>query len=233
MPIDVKQFIAKQLNDHSESPSGVVQATYYEWTESHVTDAVNLGICYLYSLLPSKFSKSQVHILNRPECVVEFCELCSKFMNLISVTVDGEECIEIEEADDDVNDLCSLLATSCENGEDGTTPIDDITWKRINGSDCIIKFNNALPSGSAIKYLCSMPPDGLDDLGDDKLCEYGGLIADYALWWLFRTDSESRSNLERARLHFEGVKNFVETKLLLEFSLSEDKYDLGRRKVDG
>ena len=78
--------------------------------------------------------------------------------------------------------------------------------------------------------MCS-PPEELEYLDDDRICQYLPLVADYALWWLFRTDSES-SNLERARLHFEGVRDFVTTKLLLEFSLQEDDYNFGRRKVD-
>jgi len=231
MTIDVKKFIARQLNDHSESPSGVQQKTYYEWTEGHITDAVNLGICYLYSLLPNKFSIPQTHTTTESDCIIEFCETCYRFMGIVSVDIEGNECAKIDEVNEDVNDLGSLLTTSCEqSSNDGS--IDNVSWKRIDGTDCIIKFNQALPIGTDIRYLCSAPPDDLDDLGDQRLCEYGGMIADYALWWLFRTDSESRSNLQRASLHFEGLKNFVETKLLLEFSLSEDKYNLGRRSVD-
>lgn len=228
--MDIREFIARQLNDHSESPSGVVQPTYFEWTEGHITEAVGLGICYLYSLLPDKFSNPNSHILTTSECVIEFCETCYKFMNVIAVTIEGDKCVDIEEDDEDSNDLNDLLATSCVI--DVGTETDDITWKRIDGTDCIIRFSQPLPAGTSIRYLCSAPPDGLDDFSEQMLCEYGSLIADYALWWLFRTDSESRSNLSRASLHFEGVKQFVETKLLLEFSLSEDDYNHGRRKVD-
>lgn len=230
MTIDVKQFLARQLNDHSESPSGVVQRTFYEWGEEHISNAVHLGLCYLYSLLPNEFSNLSTHTTTQSDCVYNFCEVCSKFLGIVDLTIDGESCLKATQLDDESNSLMGLLSMNCPQ-VDNTIP-SGVMWDVVDGSSCVVKFDRELPVGTEIRFMCATPPDGLEPLDHDNICQYMPMIADYALWWLFRTDSESRSNLERARLHFEGVREFVTTKLLLEFSLQEDDYNFGRRRVD-
>jgi len=232
MSIDLKQFLAKQLNDHKDSPSGVVQATFYEWTEEHISDAIHLGLCYLYSLLPQEFSKLKVYEVLKTDCVFDFCNVCEKFVGIVDVEIDGVGCIEVTKVDNQVNSLIGLLSISCPVGQNDESVESGYSWDVVDGSNCVVKFDREIKSGSEIRYMCASPPEGVDIIHSENLCEYLPLIADYALWWLFRTDSESRSNLDRAKLHFEGVKDFVTTKLLLEFSLQEDDYNFGRRKVD-
>ena len=230
MAINVKHFLARQLNDHDESPSGVRQKIYFEWTEKHICDAIELSLCYLYSLLPQEFSEPKQLTVAERNCVINFCESCNRFLGLISGEFGDNKCISFNEVSGSTNSLSSLLSSVCATKSEDEAD-DSYDWEVVNGSKCVIKFNEELPKGFVINYLCAMPPN-LDDLTDDKLCEYLSFIADCSLWWLFRTDSESRSNLDRARLHFEGMRYFVETKLLLEFSLREDDYNFGRRKVD-
>lgn len=230
MPIDAKQFLARQLNDHSESPSGVVQNTFYEWTESHITDALHLGLCYLYGLLPNEFSNLSEHEVTESDCIIKFCNECGKFLGVVDMEIDGQGCIDVTKIDEESNSLIELLSIACPNNDDA--PQVGYSWDVVDGSNCVVKFDREVPQGAIIRYMCGSPPETIDDLDTPGLCEYLPLVADYALWWLFRTDSESRSNIERARLHFEGVRDFVTTKLLLEFSLQEDDYNFGRRKVD-
>lgn len=229
--INIKEFLARQLNDHSESPSGVIQKTYFEWTENHLADAVQLALCYVYSILPQEFSELETYTVTESDCVISFCDECPRFIGLVSLKIGDEDCIELNEKSGKTNSLSSLLFTSCINKDDDEAE-DSYEWNVVDGGTCIIKFDKKLPIGAEIRYLCAPPPEDIDSLNDARMCQYLGLIADYALWWLFRTDSESRSNLERARLHFEGVKDFVTTKLLIEFSLREDDYNFGRRSVD-
>lgn len=233
--IDLKQFLAKQLNDHEDSPSGVKQATYYEWTESHICDAIHLGMCYLFSLVPQEFSKLETHTVTEEACLVDLTDQCERFINLANLSIGDEKCINLnqeEESEDDSIDLLPLLGGLCSpDGKDASDePINDYNWTVVDGSKGLLKFKPAIPAGAILSYLCAPTPD-VEDLDNSVMCQYHSLIADYALWWLFRTDSESRSNLERARLHFEGVKFFVETKLRLEFSLREDDFNYGNRKV--
>lgn len=225
----LKEFLARQLNDHSESPSGVVQKTFFEWTENHIEQAIELSLCYLYSLLPQEFSSVEEHTVLKEDCVLSFCEECSKFLGLVSLQIEDKTCIDLEQGDSSNNSLTSLLDIGCIGDKDGSS--DHYEWTYASGSQCVVLFDNPVPEGAVLRYLCATPPT-LEDLKEGNICEYETFIAEHALFWLFRTDSDSRSNLERANLHFEALKFFVTTKLLLEFSLREDDYDLSRRKVD-
>lgn len=228
--MNLKEFIAKQLNDHRDSPSGVVQDTYFEWTESHISDAIKLGVSYLYSLLPEKFTKVKEHVTTTGEdCTVQFCTECDKFMGVVDVVVDGVGCSTLVEDSGNVFSLSSMLSTGCENLSEGHQ---NYSWSYMGGSRCMIRFNQPIPRGTTIKYLCAEDPDDINVINDSWIKEYNPLIAEYALWWLYRTDSESKSNLDRAALHFQAIETYVTRKLLLEFSLREDDYDFGRRRVD-
>lgn len=232
MTINLREFLARQLNDHTDSTTGVVQKTYAEWGEAHLSDAINLALCYVYSLVPQHFSSLEEITLSQKACVIELCDVCNRFMGIASLNINGVACIDVNRSSSESNSLSDLFSVDCVSDDDKSADNEDYSWEIVDGSNCIIKFDKILPSGTKIEYTCSTPPQDIDSVSESIRCEYGSLIADYALWWLFRTDSESRSNLDRARLHFDGVKHFVTTKLLLEFSLNEDDYNYGRRKVD-
>ena len=240
--MNVRQFLARQLNDHTDSPSGVIQPTYTEWTEQHITDALELGVCYLFSLVPQEFASVQRLVVAEESCVVEFKPACEWFTGLVNLQIGTDMCVRLHQMEKDEehpdeqrsNSLMDLLGTPCGTEQETLNDMmrdDGYYWDEADGSKSVIKFNKALPVGSILTYTCATPPT-LDTLDNNEMCQYHPLIADYALWWLYRTDTESRSNLARADMHFKGVQNFVETKMLVEFSLREDDFDFGRRKVD-
>ena len=239
---NVRQFLARQLNDHSDSPSGVVQPTYTEWTEAHITDALELAVCYVYSLIPQEFSTLQKLVVAESSCVIEFKDSCERFAGVVNLQIGTDMCVPLHQMEDGeqypedcrANSLMGLFGDVCGTIEPSDNEIKrDSTyyWNEVDGSNSAVKFDKALPVGAIVTYSCSSPPP-LDELDNSEQCQYYPLIADYALWWLYRTDTESRSNLERANLHYRAVRDFVETKLLIEFSLREDDFDFGRRKVD-
>lgn len=239
---NLRQFLARQLNDHADSPSGVIQPTYTEWTEQHITDALELAVCYVYSLIPQEFAQIEKLTVAEETCVVEFQPSCERFTGVVNLQIGTDLCVPLHQMEDGeqypeqcrTNSLMDLLGEPCETIQPTSNEIKrDMTyfWDEVDGSKSAVKFDKALPVGSIITYTCATPPS-LDTMDNSENCQYHPLIADYALWWLFRTDTESRSNLARADMHFKGVRDFVETKLLLEFSLREDDFDFGRRKVD-
>jgi len=239
--MSLKEFVARQLNDHCESPSGVKQDTYTEWTESHICDALQLGLCYLYSLIPQEFSELKTYTVSEGTCVVDLSSQCERFISLVNMSIGDTQCVDLnqedESEDEDSIDLLPLLGDLCvsesaSSSDDENNDDEEITynWTVADGSTSVLKFNPDIPAGTVLTYLCA-PTPSIETIDDANLCQYHSMIADYALWWLFRTDSESRSNLERATLHFQAVQFFVETKLRIEFSLREDDYNYGSRKV--
>ena len=226
---NLKEFLARQLNDHEESPSGVIQKTFYEWTEGHICDAICLGICYMYSLMPQDFVEVKTFKVTQADCVIDFNKLCPRFINLLTMTTPSGEKASLNEKDAEIRSLLPLLKDKCRTASQSEESL-DYDYDLVDDANGLVLFDKDVPKGTILRYTCSSEP-GIDDLDSEQMCQYHPLIADYALWWLFRTDSESRSNLERARLHFEGVRDFVTTKLLLEFSLKEDDYNYGRVKT--
>lgn len=226
--MDIRDFLARHLNDHVESARGVRQPTFYTWSETHVKQAVEVALSFLYSLIPDRFGRMETFELEDEECVLSFCDKCNKFLGLVNVEIDGKKCLDLEERDAKTNNLFKFLNNKCSDAED---TISTYTWVYVDNSACIVRFDKPLPKGAIISYLCAKPPE-LEDLESDYLKEYLSIVAEYAAFWLFRTDSESVSNLQRAAQHFEAVKFLVQTKLLIEFSLREDDYIYGQRKVD-
>lgn len=230
--LKLKEFLARQLNDHGDDQHGVIQKTFTEWTEEHICEAIELGLCYVYSLIPQDFTEVKTHKVTKAKCVLDMSEFCPRFINVISLTSASGKKLTVKEKDAEIRSLTGLLGNPCYSKEAGnTSEPSEYSYDVVDGTSSVLLFTDDIPGDTTITYACSSAPS-IDELDKDQLCQYHGLIADYALWWLFRTDSESRSNLERARLHFEGVRDFVTTKLLLEFSLREDDYNFGRRKVD-
>ena len=242
--INLKEFLARQLNDHSESPSGVVQKTFYEWTETHIEQAIELAKCYVYSLVPQEFVELREFTVTEADNIFNMKELCPRFINLAGVESSDGDSVDASEKDGEIRSLINLLDTKCstsncssnnssllDSDEDEEEELQDLTYDVLDGTKDVLVFSQEVPVGTVFRYACASSPTDAN-LDDDELCQYHGLIADYALWWLFRTDSESRSNLDRARLHFESMQSFVQQKLLIEFSLREDDYNFARRKVD-
>lgn len=226
-----KEFLARQLNDHTDSPSGICKKTFHEWGEGHICDALELALCYAYSLIPNEFTSTKTLTLKKDSKILDFSCDCEKFIALICIELPDGNIVELAEKDAEVRDLMPFLKNKCTEGSTFADGTDSLTYDNVDGSKDILLFTDKVPAGANIMYTCAEAPD-LDTVSDSAMAQFTPLIAEYALWWLFRTDSESRSSLDRARLHFEGVKDFVTTKLLLEFSLKEDDYSFGRRKVD-
>ena len=66
--MELREFLARHLNDHEESARGVRQPTFFTWSEKHVAQAVELALSFLYSLIPDRFSKiSEYEILEEKE----------------------------------------------------------------------------------------------------------------------------------------------------------------------
>ena len=225
--MNLKEFLARQLNDHSDSPSGVVQKTFYEFTESHIEDALSLALCYLYSLMPQDFTEVKEIKITKKNRTLDVSKTCDRFIRIVSMISPEGKDIDISEKDAEIRSLLPLLKTPCRT-QSQTDESQEYDYEVVDGTKSILWFDKPLPVGVTVIVACSKQPT-LDDM--EGLCQYHPLLSEYALWWLFRTDSESRSNLERAKLHFEGVRDFVVNKLLLEFSLREDDYSFGRRKV--
>lgn len=226
--MDIRDFLARHLNDHEESVRGVRQPTFFTWSKAHVTEAVTLALTFLYSLVPEKFGKLKTFTVQEEDCIISFCEECGKFLGIVDIEIDGRSCLNISENKANTNSLFASLNIGCTV----SGPRDrDYTWSYVDNSACVIRFDHPLPKGTIVRYLCAKAP-GIEDLETDLLAEYLSIIAEYAAFWLFRTDSESKSNLERATHHWTAVQYLVQTKLMIEFSLREDDYLFGHRKVE-
>ena len=225
--MELREFLARHLNDHEESARGVRQPTFFTWSEKHVAQAVELALSFLYSLIPDRFSKISEHEIKEEDCVISFCDFCEKFMGIVDVEINGKKCIKLDQTGEDARSLIDLLDIGCSDNNDD--PYDkNYTWEYVPNSTCVIKFKNPLPRGAKVRYLCSKKPT-LEEL--EALEEFLPIVAEYAAFWLYRTDSESRSNLERARMHYESLVFLVNTKLQIEFSLRDDEHIFGRRKT--
>lgn len=228
--LNLKEFLARQLNDHSDSPSGVTQKLFYEWTEPHIEQALCMALDVLYSLVPQNFTEVKQFETKTEDCIVDVGKYCQRFIQAVTI---GDVCTVLEEKPIEVNNLSNLFSTNCNKKLTMEEKIGDfgkIYYETVPGSNDVIRFEEPLPKGTLIRYLCGNPPT-LNDINGGNLDGYKSFVAAFALWWLFRTDSESRSNLERASLYWQEVAFFVETKLLIEFSLSEDDYSYGRKRV--
>lgn len=230
--LNPKEFLSRQLNDHHDSPSGVRQKLYYEWTQQHLCDAICMGLDYVYSLRPESYSDLKELKVDKAECIISFCE-CAKFLAVAAIVdSNGKACTQVNEVTGDTNSLLSLLKTDCSDKGSSDELSDNYEYEVINGSTCIVQFKEMIPKGTVIKYMCATPPEDADAVNDPSLREYRPLVSAFALWWLLLTDNESRSNLERVSFYYTMIRDFVETKLLLDFSLREDDYLYGRRRVD-
>lgn len=228
--MDIRDFLARHLNDHEESARGVKQATFHTWSRAHVEQAVQLALAFLYSLIPDRFGKIKEYTVEEEDCIIPFCDKCTKFLGLVDLEINGKKCIEIKEEKDNTNVLLPFLATRC---ADSAPEDETYSWMYVTNSNCVLKFETPLPKGAKLRYLCSETPS-IEEIESEMMSEYLPMVAEYAAAWLFRTDSESRSNLERAKMHLETFGALVNTKLRIELALRDEDYIFGQsRRAQG
>lgn len=225
--MDIRDYLARHLNDHEESARGVRQPTFFTWSEKHVAQAVELALSFLYGLIPDRFSKIETREIEEEDCVLYFCDRCEKFMGIVDVEIDGEKCIKLDEKGVEARNLLDMLNIGCSD----TTEEEEkknYTWEFVKNSVCTVKFENPLPKGSRVRYLCSRKPS-LEEL--ESIEEFLPIVAEYAAYWLYRTDSESRSNLDRAEQHRQALMFLVRVKLSLELDMRNNEHIFGLRQA--
>lgn len=216
------EFIARQLNDHESSKRGVRQSTFHTWSEPHIKEALAMGLCYLFSIKPDEFAKLQTMKLKEGSCYLQFP--CGNVLDVLGI---GDCNNVVFQENQNTNNLMSLLSTSC---VEVTNDVDS-SYTIERSAKGIFTASSKIPADTVITYICAESPS-TENIDESVLCEHSTLITSFALWWLLLTDNESRTNLERADRYYQMVKDYVELKLLLEFSLSEDDYRYGRRRVN-
>ena len=220
---DTAEFIARQLNDHEDCDHGVRQGTYHTWKKTHILQAIEMACCYLFSIKPDSFADPVTFQTTQDSCIINTKAACAKPLSILSV---GEGCGNVVEETEETNDLLSLMTDACTSDEALTS------YTVEKKSDTVYVAGSVVPKGTSVTVLCAQPPSTDDDSADSILAEYKPLITAFACWWLLLTDNELRSNQARWQAYYMMVKDFVELKLLLEFSLNEDDYQYGRRRVN-
>ena len=221
----IYEYIAKQLNDHENQCHGVKQGSYVVWSLDHIKDAVQCALDYLFSIYPTAFPTT-IHTLNQKEdsCIIDLSCVGCKVLEVIRVG--HEQCDNTTiQSTTETNNLLTMLDTSCIAPT--TTEDKQYTLRQLANDKYIA--DSIIPEDTPIDFLCTSPTE---ELPAAFIREYSSIIKNYALWQLLLTDNESRTNQPRWESYFNALKMFVEMKLLLEFSLKEDDYYLGRRLVD-
>ena len=221
---DTAEFIARQLNDHEDCDHGVRQGTFHTWKKAHVLQAIDMACCYLFSIKPDSFADPVTFETTEASCIVNTKAACAKPLSILSV---GGGCNNVTEETEETNDLLSLMTNPCASLSE-TAPSYSVSKK----SDTVYVSGSEIPKGTSITVLCAQAPDTNTEAADSILTEYKPLITAFACWWLLLTDNESRSNQARWQAYYQMVRDFVELKLLLEFSLNEDDYKYGRRRIN-
>lgn len=219
----MSELIAKQLNDHSSSPRGAVQPTYYTWTKHHIHDAIQQGLSYLYAIKPDVFASPACFKVEDETCLVDLREHCCNVLSILGI---GSTCDNVSEQEKNTNSLLPLLKTTCDSTSDN--PSMDTYSYQFRGEG-IVQFAEPVPANTLIHFICASPPASADDIPDCILAEYQPLIVPFALWFILLTDNESRSNQPRWESYYAQVRDFVQLKLSLEFSLRASDYIDGRQ----
>ena len=233
--MEIREFLARHLNDHEESARGVRQGTFFTWSEAHVREAVDVALSLVYSLIPDTFSRVETVDVKDEDCVFEFCDVCEKFMGIVDVEIEGEKCIKMDKKGEKARSLIRMLRIGCTDDlekeeEEDKVKDKNYTWEFVHNTTCVVKFENPLPKGSKIRYICSRKPSE-EDLNKKAFEEYLPIIAEYSAYWLYRTDSESRSNLQRADLHRQTFENLIQVKLGLEVDVRNNEHVWGLRQA--
>lgn len=227
--MELREFLARHLNDHEESARGVRQTTFFTWSEAHVREAVELALAFVYSLIPDNFSRVETIDVEEEDCVFEFCDVCEKFMGIVDIEIDGEKCIKMDKTGEKARSILKMLSIGC-TPEEETELNKNYTWEFVENTTCVVKFENPLPKGSKIRYICSRKPDE-SELEKNAFEEYLPIIAEYSAYWLYRTDSESRSNIDRAELHRRTLEWLVRIKLEIEIDMRNNEHIWGLRQA--
>lgn len=219
----LKKLILKQLNDFDDSQSGVDQGSYFRWKEHHIEDALLLSASYLFGLFQDNFSRPFSFKASCTSCVITIPMTCAKPSKIISVG--DNSCDNIVENDTNSRSLLALMGMSCVTESDET-----YTFKFL--SSHTIQFTKEIKKGQEINLMCARPPKDISEVPSAIIDQHRVFIVNLALWFLFLSDSESISNIERSREHYLFIRDYVQNVLVQEFSLREDDYTKGRRKVD-
>lgn len=217
------EFVARQLNDHEDCDHGVRQGTYHTWKEAHIKQALGLAASYLFSIKPDSFASPITYYTPEAACTIDTSIACDKPLEILAI---GDNCDNVVEETEETNALLSMMTTPC------VTSSASETYTIMKKSDSVYVSKAEIPANTKISLLCAIPPNSIDAVPNNLLSEYQPLLVNFALWWLLLTDNESRSNQPRWEAYYQMIQWFVETKLLLEFSLSEDDYKYGRRRVN-
>lgn len=220
---NLKKLIAKQLNDFEDSQSGVDQGSYFRWKEHHINDALLLSASYLFGLFVDQFSRPFSFKADCTSCVITIPMTCAKPTKVISVG--DSSCDNVVENDTNSRNLLGLLGTKCISESEET-----YSFKFL--SSHTIQFTKEIKKGQKVSLMCARPPKDISEVPQSLIDEHRVFIVNLALWFLYLSDSESVSNLERSKDHYSFIRDYVQNVLLQEFSLREDDYSKGRRKVD-
>jgi len=218
------EFIAKQLNDHSTSPRGVVQPTYYQWTEHHIHDALLQGASYIYSIKSDLFSVLNCYVTEETTCTVDLNSICCRVIDVVSVGVMG--CANVDNDTLNGRSLLSLVEQlPCDRVCPDTPSFGVFSFQTLARG--IFQFRETIPKNTKLTFICSNPPSSIDSLPSCLYAEYRPLLTSFALWWLLLTTNESRANLERVNMYYQQMQDFVTLKLKLEFSLVAENFKDG------
>jgi hypothetical protein len=219
--MNLVEFLARHLADWSDSTHGAVQEKHFTYPEEYVRQAVEMGVAYTYALAPERFTVEKRYVVQEEDCIVSLCGECNRFMNIVAV---GDGCNFIESTNDSYN-LLNLLGNTCSTDEHDENVY---TYQKLDGSACTLKFAQPVKKGTVIRYLCGDKPtnDEMFSMFEDYL----PIVAEYAIIWLFLTDSESKSSLERATLHYNILRDMVATRLAIELSAFSEDMMFGQRR---
>lgn len=218
---DIQEQIARQLNDHAESPRGVVQDTFYTWTLPHINSSLNTTLSFLYAYKPDLFSSIKCYTIKEESCLVDLKTECGNVLKLLGV---NGSCDNIITRDPESMDLLPLLTRMCDVMIDDSLDFGKYEVQLI--SEGVFQFKTPLPEGTIIQYLCAVFED-IYNTPDIIFNEYRPLFVSMSCWLLLLTDNESRSNMERVPHYYAQVSDFLQTKLQIDFSLWATDYKDG------
>jgi len=219
----IREQIARQLNDHADSPRGVVQDTYYTWTEAHIDSALETTLSYLYAYKVDLFGTIQCHEVSRESCLVDLKATCGNVIRLLGI---NSSCDNIIEKEPEKIDLLNLVSRFCNFSLQDNLDLNRYEMQHI--SEGIYQFSTLLPVGTQVHYLCAVYKD-IYNLPDIILQEFRVLFVSMTCWLLLLTDNESRSNMDRVPFYYKQTSDFINLKLQLDFSTWASDYQDGKQ----
>lgn len=240
---ELAEFILRQLNDHNDSPHGVVQHSYTIYAEPQVHAAINCAASYLYAIAPRRFSSIICRKIDATTCIVNTQGVCNKTIDIVSVTSNTRNNRRIDQNNETLlttpcnqriaertnngRNLMPLLNHTCTSAQDSSAgagagaEFSTRYYHRI--TEHIFEFEKPLPQGFKINILCATYP-GLGAINENWLREYQYFITHFALYSLLLADNESRSNIERATLYLNSCNSFLDKKLIVEHAINPQSF---------